>query len=297
MVNSMTGFASAKGSLDGARWSWEIRSVNARGLDLRLRLPDGLDDLEPAVRKALTARLVRGNITLGLRLVNEQRDARALLNSDLLDVGLAALKTIELRAEEQGLHLTASTAAEILSLKGMMDGQEPRDGDQTALVAALKAQIPALLEAFCAARAAEGAELATVLSAQIDEIERLVQRAATAAATRQEKMAETLKTNLAAILDNAAGADPDRVAQELAMLAVKADIAEELDRLAAHITAAKALLAARGAVGRKFDFLMQEFNREANTLCSKSGSTELTQIGLDLKSVIDQMREQVQNIE
>lgn len=293
----MTGFAALKGAGHGASWAWEVRSVNARGLDLRLRLPEGLDDLEITVRKAFSEKLTRGNVSLGLRLQSNAANAAAGLVSDQLDKVLAALKIVEQRAETIDLHLTASSAADVLALRGVLDQSDQAETDQTALIADLKAQIPTLIAAFSSARADEGRALGQILNEQLARIKTLVAEAALAAVERQAQVAENLQVNLKRVLDNSEGADSARVAQELAMLAVKADVAEEIDRLGAHISAALDLLAAKAPIGRKFDFLMQEFNREANTLCSKSGSTELTRIGLDLKTVIDQMREQVQNVE
>ena len=297
MVNSMTGFAALKGAGHGVSWAWEVRSVNARGLDLRLRLPEGLDDLEITVRKAFSEKLTRGNVSLGLRLQSNAANAAAGLVSDQLDKVLAALKIVEQRAETIDLHLTASSAADVLALRGVLDQSDQAETDQTALIADLKAQIPTLIAAFSRARADEGRALGKILNEQLARIKTLVAEAALAAVERQAQVAENLQVNLKRVLDNSEGADSARVAQELAMLAVKADVAEEIDRLGAHISAALDLLAAKAPIGRRFDFLMQEFNREANTLCSKSGSTELTRIGLDLKTVIDQMREQVQNVE
>ncbi|MEJ6500442.1 MAG: YicC/YloC family endoribonuclease [Rhodobacterales bacterium] len=293
----MTGFAALKGAGHGVSWAWEVRSVNARGLDLRLRLAEGLDDLEITVRKAFSEKLTRGNVSLGLRLQSNAANAAAGLVSDQLDKVLAALKIVEQRAETIDLHLTASSAADVLALRGVLDQSDQAETDQTALIADLKAQIPTLIAAFSRARADEGRALGQILNEQLARIKTLVAEAALAAVERQAQVAENLQVNLKRVLDNSEGADSARVAQELAMLAVKADVAEEIDRLGAHISAALDLLAAKAPIGRKFDFLMQEFNREANTLCSKSGSTELTRIGLDLKTVIDQMREQVQNVE
>jgi len=297
MVNSMTGFAALKGSLEGARWHWEVRSVNARGLDIRLRLPEGLGDLEQVLRKSLTSEVTRGNITLSLRLFGANENSTMSLDLDQLEVVMSALKTVDETAQDVGVHLTASTGAEILALRGILDTSDTKLGDQDAVIKCLKQELPPLVNAFIAARAAEGEALQTILFGQLSQIRTLVSRALKAAQTRQVQAAETFRLNLARILENSEGADESRVAQELAMLAVKADVAEEIDRLNAHCDAADTLLTSAGAVGRKFDFLMQEFNREANTLCSKSGSKELTKIGIDLKTVIDQMREQVQNVE
>jgi uncharacterized protein (TIGR00255 family) len=297
MVNSMTGFAALKGNIDGAGWAWEVRAVNARGLDLRLRLPEGLDDLEAVIRKAFSAALSRGNVSINLRLFTEGGAGRMTLDEGQLSGVLEALKNVENRAGDVGLHLTASTAADILALRGVMEIRDNRDDIQKDLVNAIKAQVDDILASFVAARASEGAALVGILREQLDRVAGLVNEAATAAQTRQTQVAQNLQANIAAVLDNSEGVDEARLAQELAILAVKADVTEEVDRLRAHIDAASDLLASAGAVGRKFDFLMQEFNREANTLCSKSGSTDLTRIGLDLKTVIDQMREQVQNVE
>jgi uncharacterized protein (TIGR00255 family) len=297
MVNSMTGFAALKGNIDGAGWAWEVRAVNARGLDLRLRLPEGLDDLEAVIRKAFSAALSRGNVSINLRLFTEGGAGRMVLDEGQLSGVLDALKKVEDRAGDAGLHLTASTAADILALRGVLDMRDNRDDIQKDLVNAMKAQVEGILASFVAARASEGAALVAILSEQLGRVAALVDEAATAAQTRQAQVAQNLQANIAAVLDNSEGVDEARLAQELAILAVKADVTEEVDRLRAHIDAARDLLASDGAVGRKFDFLMQEFNREANTLCSKSGSTDLTRIGLDLKTVIDQMREQVQNVE
>lgn len=293
----MTGFAALKGSIEGAHWAWEARSVNARGLDIRLRLPEGLGDLEALVRKTLSAALTRGNVSLSLRLTREAHGGMLALEQDQLDVVLSALKTAELRAENVDLHLTASSAADILALRGVLDTRESNDGDQSELVNALKAQVVDLTAAFVAARRDEGSALHAILADQLGQIDGLVKAAQMAANARQKQVSENFRENLDKILGNSEGLDEGRIAQELALLAVKADITEEIDRLAAHIEAGAELLNSSGAVGRKFDFLMQEFNREANTLCSKSGSTDLTRIGLDLKTVIDQMREQVQNVE
>jgi uncharacterized protein (TIGR00255 family) len=297
MVNSMTGFAALKGNIDVAGWAWEVRSVNARGLDLRLRLPEGLDDLEAVVRKAFSAALSRGNVSINLRLFTEGGTGRMALDDGQLAVVLEALKNVENRAGDTGLHLTASTAADILALRGVMEMRDNRDDIQKDLVNAMKAQVDEILASFVAARGSEGAALVAILTEQLGRVRGLVEEATIAARTRQAQVAENLQANIAAVLDNSEGVDEARLAQELAILAVKADVTEEIDRLRAHIDAADELLVAKGAVGRKFDFLMQEFNREANTLCSKSGSTELTSVGLDLKTVIDQMREQVQNVE
>ncbi|MDI3337283.1 YicC family protein [Defluviimonas aestuarii] len=300
MVNaclvSMTGFATRRGEGEGFGWTWDVRSVNGKGFDLRLRLPDWIDGLEPAVRAAVAKVAGRGNITLTLKLARDTGSEALRVNAAGLDAVLTALTTVRARAEAAGLELATPSTAEILALRGVTD--QGGDTEETGpLLKALLNDLTPLLSDFAAMRAAEGRALGEVISGQIARIETLTTEAKAAADARRPEMERTLRENLAQVLAGAAEADPARVAQELALLAVKADVTEELDRLSAHIDAARELLAEPGAVGRKLDFLMQEFMREANTLCSKSGNAVLTRIGLDLKTVIDQMREQVQNVE
>jgi uncharacterized protein (TIGR00255 family) len=297
---SMTAFATLRGQGTGAlaafSWVWEVRSVNGKGLDLRLRLPDWVEGLEPAVRAELTRRIGRGNVAAGLRL-NRASGAEALrVNPGALSAALAAMAQVQAAAGVAGVALAAPSPADVLALRGVTETAAAEDTDTPALLAALMADLGAALDDFDAMRRAEGRALGAVLAAQMDQIAALVTDARTAAEARRPKVAETLRDALARVAQ-ATDADPARVAQELAMLAVKADIAEELDRLTAHVAAARALLAQGGPIGRKFDFLSQEFNREANTLCSKSGHAALTRVGLELKTTIDQLREQVQNVE
>jgi uncharacterized protein (TIGR00255 family) len=297
MIVSMTGFAARKGQGAGAAWHWEVRSVNGKGLDLRLRLPEWIDGLEPLLRAELSRRVQRGNVSLTLKLTREAGAEPLRINRAVLASVLSGLAEVTEAAAMRGLVLDAPSAAEVLGLRGVLDQGVAEEDDTEPLRSALMADLPPLLEAFSTARAAEGAALAAVLGAQIDLIAALTADAATEAALRREAMGQTLRDSLARVLANTAGLDETRLAQELALTVVKADVTEELDRLTAHIAAARALLADPGPVGRRFDFLTQEFNREANTLCSKAQSIALTRIGLDLKTVIDQMREQVQNVE
>lgn len=296
MIMSMTGFAAARGAQAAHTWSWELRSVNSKGLDLRLRVPDWLDGLETALRADLGKAVKRGSLTLSLKVSRADDGAGLRLNTAALDTLLDAVAETERRAEERGLVLDPSRASDILGLRGVWDASGA-DDEVAPLVAQMKSEFPALLNDFLAMRQSEGAALAKVLADQFDRVEVLAAQAKELAEARRPVMAETLRSNLAKVLENTEGADPDRLAQELAMLAVKADVTEELDRLSAHVAAARELLGKGGAVGRKLDFLMQEFNREANTLCSKSQSSDLTALGLELKAVIDQIREQVQNVE
>ena len=296
MIRSMTGFASASGALEGWSWSWELRGVNGKGLDLRLRVPDWVEGLEVALRKQVTAEVARGNITCNLRIASAENDGTLQDNTAQVDTLLAALQEIETRAMDAGVSLAPSRASDILTMRGALE-QSDQAQDIDALREALLAEFPAVLEDFNAMRRQEGAALADVMQDQLNEVETLAAKAAALADARKEDTAANLRRNLARVMNNSEGADADRVAQELALIAVKADVTEEIDRLAAHVAAARALIGQGGPVGRKLDFLMQEFNREANTLCSKAQSTELTTVGLALKAVIDQMREQVQNVE
>jgi uncharacterized protein (TIGR00255 family) len=296
MITSMTGYATATGEGHGYRWTWELRAVNGKGLDLRLRVPDWIDGLETALRAQITKAAARGNITLSCRVGRDGAEAGLRLNNEMLGTVIAAMMEVETRARASGLSLSPATAADIVALRGVLE-QGSGDDDTGPLKAALIKQMPDLLAAFNEMRQGEGARMAEVLSAQIAEVARLTEAASALTAARQHAMQSNLRRNLAKVMDGADGADAARVAQELAIIAVKSDIMEEIDRLRAHVAAARDLLSAGGPVGRKFDFLMQEFNREANTLCAKAQMTELTETGLALKVVIDQMREQVQNVE
>ncbi|SFK61823.1 YicC/YloC family endoribonuclease [Shimia haliotis] len=296
MLHSMTGFAALKGEADGYTWAWDLRSVNAKGLDIRLRMPDWIEGLEPAVRAALSKALGRGSVNLNLR-VNKGEDQGTLSVSPTnLQAAIDALQVVESAAMEQGIALQPSRAVDLMAVRGVLETTVTQT-DNKALLSVLTAQLPSLISSFIEMREAEGQALLEVLSEQLVQIERLTVSASEAAEARREATAQTLKDNLARVMENTEGADEARVAQELAMIAVKSDVMEELDRLNAHVSAARDLLQTEGPVGRKLDFLMQEFNREANTLCSKAQSVDLTRIGLDLKAVIDQMREQVQNVE
>jgi uncharacterized protein (TIGR00255 family) len=295
-MESMTGFASAKGAAHGASWSWELRSVNGKGLDLRLRVPDWIEGLEARLRTRLTSEVGRGNVTLNLRLAREEGSPDLSVNPAGLNAIIAAMARVEAEAMQAGLSLAPATAADILGLRGVLETRG-LDADTGPLLAALLADFETVLADFRAMRRAEGQALARVIAGQLQQITALVDQIAAATEARQADIAAALRANLARVLDNSDGADPQRVAQELALIAVKADVTEEIDRLRAHVAAATALLQDKEPVGRKLDFLTQEFNREANTLCSKAQHVALTRIGLDLKTVIDQMREQVQNIQ
>ncbi|MDU8941929.1 YicC/YloC family endoribonuclease [Ovoidimarina sediminis] len=297
MTHSMTGYATRDGAGEGWRWTWELRSVNGRGLDLRLRLPDWPGEIEPQVRAALSKAAQRGNVTCALRLTRADAEGVATLNAAALTTVLSTLREIEVRAEEAGLTLVHPTAADIATMRGVLTADAGEEADPAPLRAAILADLPPLIEAFTEMRASEGAALESVLRGQIDAVEKTTHAARALLKTRGEAMEQSFRDALAKILSRTEGMDEARIAQELAVLAVKADVTEELDRLDAHVAAARELLDLKGAKGRKLDFLCQEFNREANTLCSKAGFPDLTRLGLDLKHTIDQMREQIQNLE
>jgi uncharacterized protein (TIGR00255 family) len=292
-IASMTGYATREGAAPGYSWTWEMRGVNARGLDIRLRLPEGLGALEAELRKRIGAVAARGSVNVTLRLSREEEGGATGVDPAALVAALDALTQVRRAAEQRGIALGPSTPADILNLRAMHDTARAEEMPPAEV---FLADADALLDAFQEMRRGEGAALATVLGEQIDRIAALTLAARDAAAARSERQADVFRANLEALME-ASDLDEARLAQELALLAVKSDVTEELDRLHAHVAAARELLSRGGPVGRKFDFLMQEFNREANTLCSKSQDAALTAIGLDLKLAIDQTREQVQNVE
>lgn len=294
-MRSMTGFASVTGEAAGRRWRWEIKSVNGRGLDLRFRLADTLGANEAALRAIVAKQATRGSFTIQLWEDLAREEGALRLNASALQSVVDALEAAELAADAAGLSLAPSRAADILAIKGVMekggDVPAPDEGVKAALLSTFSDAIRALVTA----RAEEGARQQAQLSGLVDEIETLTQAAANAFDEQQDGAPRRLALKLAELSETEV--DPDRLAQELALIAVKGDIREELDRLTTHIEAARDLLGEAGAIGRKLDFLTQEFNREVNTLCSKSGSAELTRIGLAMKVAVDQVREQAQNVE
>ncbi len=296
MTHSMTAFASRNGSLAAVSWSWEMRGVNARGLDMRFRLPEGIEGLERALRAALTKSLARGNVTVNLRLTRDDAGVAATLDEAQLDAVLRALDAVQDRAFAIGVTLAQPTAADVLDQRGVMVATRSDDVSDD-LAAALIAEIDPLVADFVTMRQVEGSALHDVITGQLAQIETLTIAAAEAAAARAPQVKASLTTALRRVLEDVGEVEEGRIAQELALLAVKSDVTEEIDRLKAHVGAARDLLATRKPAGRKLDFLAQEFNREANTLCAKAQSAPLTAIGLDLKAVIDQMREQIQNVE
>ena len=296
MPNSMTAYATKTGSEGPFSWVWELRGVNGKGLDLRLRVPDWVEGLEPALRAELTKVLARGNVQASLKISREEGAAALNLDAEAVMRVINGIRQIEAIANKEGVALAATTAADILGMRSVTDAAANEDG-VAALANTLKGEIAPLVADFATMRAHEGAALGEVIARQLANIDALVARAKATLPDRNKAQADTFKAGLARVMGEVADIDEAKLAQELAQLAIKSDVMEEIDRLEAHITAAQEMLGSDGPIGRKFDFLMQEFNREANTLCSKSGDAELTRIGLDLKVLIDQMREQIQNVE
>lgn len=296
MVHSMTGFASGTGAQAAYSWHWELRSVNAKGLDVRLRVPDWIEGLEASLRAQLSKSVSRGNVTLTLRVQREDSAGALKVNETVLSSVLTALAHVQNVATARGVTLAPTTGADLLTQRGVLEQSAVEDDGKT-LSAILVADVEAVLAQFLKMRADEGQALHAVLSRALNDITDLVAEAEAAVTARKDENEAAFRAAVLRITQNSEVVEEQRIAQELAVLAVKADVTEEIDRLHAHIVAAAALLQERKPVGRKFDFLMQEFNREANTLCAKSQNKQLTRMGLDLKTVIDQMREQVQNVE
>jgi uncharacterized protein (TIGR00255 family) len=290
-IESMTGFARHETACaDGTRIVCEVRSVNGKSLDIRVRLPQGLDRLEPQIRHIVQAAIARGNlqITVSLEDTGQRQDLR--LNQTLLD------EIVKLAASLHARHgLALPTIGELLSMRGVME-TEATLADHDVDKAVLKA-VQGAATALKAFRAREGEALKALLHGQLLEIEKLTVKAAADVSRSPERIRERLAAQVQLLMDSAQGFDAQRLAAEAAILATKADIREELDRLDSHVATAKELMSGVGPVGRKLDFLSQEFNREANTLCSKSNASSMTTIGLELKAVVDQFREQVQNLE
>jgi len=293
-AHSMTGFARAAGHAGELAFAWELKSVNGRGLDLRFRLPPGFDALESPARQAVQAAFKRGSFQIALSVQSAAVSKPLTVNWTALDQVLAALKALEGKVAAEPPRLDG-----LLAIKGVLESAETpetdesrADRDQTLLKAFQEG-----LAALARSRGEEGARLIAVLMSQIDGIETLTAKAKELAAGQAGLIKARLEQNLEALMTAQPALPADRIAQEAALLMVKADVREEIDRLTAHVAQARDLLGSGEPQGRKLDFLAQEFNREANTLCSKAVDIELTRIGIELKTLIDQWREQVQNLE
>ncbi|MEM9267869.1 MAG: YicC/YloC family endoribonuclease [Pseudomonadota bacterium] len=294
-MQSMTGFASLSAVHEGLAWAWDMRAVNGRGFDLRLRLAEGCEGLEAPVREAIGKAVKRGNVTVNLKTTQQSASDPIPLDGSALDALFARIAGLEARARAQNMEVGPTSIGSLLSIRGLLD--QSQSGLAPEALEQMAHNIPDLVEMFVTARAKEGSAIARILEGQLAKMTELCAAARQTAEIRDARTGELLAQRVKAVLGEASQIEPDRLAQELALLAVKADVSEELDRLEAHIAAARSLVRASGPSGRKLDFLTQEFNREANTLCSKSGSNELTTIGLDMKVTIDQMREQAANVE
>lgn len=291
-IESMTGFARAAGTTGAHAFAWEVRSVNGRGLDVRVRVPTGFDSFSEAARKQFSTAFTRGTLHVSLALTSEASTPRPRINQEALAALIEAASQVKLPAG-----IEPATLDGLLAIRGVVEVSE-EDGD--ALSQLEKPVLAALAETIAAlkqARLAEGRALEAIISGHLDTIARLTLAAEAHPGRSVEAIRARLAGQIASLLDASNALEPQRLHQEAALLAVKADIREEIDRLHAHVAALRELLAQGGPIGRKLDFLAQEFGREASTLCAKAGDPGLSRIGLELRTVVDQLREQVQNVE
>ncbi len=296
-MKSMTGFASESGSGDGFDWRWDVRSVNGRGLDLKLRLPSGLEALDAPLRAVAQKYLTRGSVSAQLSLTFQRVEAAQTIDAAALSRALDGLQFIRTECEARGMPVDAVSAESLISLVNSgADGPDERP-DAAALKKPLEAAFDLTIKGLLRVREAEGAQLNSVISGQMAQIESLIRDAESCAVEAVTALRDRTMRQVRELMgaDNALNAE--RLEQEVAILATKADIREEIDRLKAHVVAARALLDSGEPIGRRLDFLTQEFNRETNTICSKSATEALTRIGLDLKTVVEQLREQAANVE
>ncbi|NKB51303.1 MAG: YicC family protein [Rhizobiaceae bacterium] len=294
MLRSMTGFGRSEGQLDGVGWNWELRAVNGKNLDIRLRLPSGYERMEQVAKKQIAEEISRGNLQVSLSLGRRGGATATVLNEDMLERVIAAIEKIESISQR-----APSSAADILAIRGVLDTNDAELGEdqQKKLEAMMLESLRQATAALNQNREQEGAALSTILLGLVRQVKDLTDAAENDPSRSSEAIAERLQEQLNRIDGLNGELDGERLHQEVALLATKADIREELDRLAAHTTAAADLIRNGSPIGRKLEFLAQEFNRECNTLCSKSNAVSLTNIGLELKVVIDQFREQCLNVE
>lgn len=291
---SMTGFARTEGSSGGYDWTFEVKSVNGKSLDLRTRLPHGLDSLEQELRKLAGQYFKRGNLQLNLQMNRQQGVASLAVNEATLEAILKIAESLRQRLGSPPINVE-----NLLGLRGVLETSEQSD-DEDALAARHVALIESAKEVFAALsemRKQEGERIEKFIADQVTRIYDLTIAARDCPGRQPEALKARFVEQVAKLLEANEGLDPDRLHAEAVIIATRADVQEELDRLFAHVEAARELIASDDAIGRKLDFLAQEFNREANTLCSKASCKELSHIGLDMKTTIDQLREQVQNIE
>ena len=293
-LSSMTGFARGHGVSGSYAWSWELKSVNAKGFDLRFRVPQGWDAVEAPARAKAAEALARGTVYANLSIARQDVAPTVRINESVLQAIINVLKGLDGKIDAAAPRLDG-----ILAMKGVMEVVDPVEDEAERLTAeaAAVASFTDVLRGLAEMRHHEGEALGRILSGRLDEISALSKRADASAARRPDAVKARLAEQVAVLLATSDRFDPDRLHQEAVLIAAKADVREELDRLGAHVTQARHLLSQGTAVGRKLDFLSQELNREANTLCAKSNDVELTNLGLELKGVVEQFREQVQNLE
>ncbi|MDX0978539.1 YicC family protein [Sinorhizobium medicae] len=293
-LQSMTGFARSEGSSGRYRWAWELRSVNGKGLDMRLRLPPGLERFEPDCRRLASQHFARGNVQVGLSLSRTETSVEAVVNEDALAAVLKLRERLGDAIDPAPLKLDT-----LLSIRGIVDFREPEESESERAErdAEVLAGLEGALADLRAMREEEGKALGQVLLAQVDRMEKLAAIVENDPSRSPKAIADRLAQQVSMVIDNASSIDRERLHAEVALLATKADLREELDRLSSHIAAARDLLTKGGPVGRKLDFLAQEFNRESNTICSKSNAAAVSAAGIELKVEIDHFREQVQNLE
>lgn len=290
-LQSMTGFARGTGAGSGVQWVWEIRSVNGKGLDVRFRGPPGMERLEQVAREQAASRFTRGSIQLGLTIRRNTQGSTIRVNRPALE------ELVQIVREFPETEGRSPSVERLMAIRGIVDITDEETEASDEVLQDIITTLREALDQLMAMRRAEGEAVAAILSSRLDQIEILTSAARANPARAPEAIRARLSAQLALLLDETSTLDVERLHQEAALLATRADIAEEVDRLTAHVLAARELMAIGGAVGRRLDFLAQEFNREANTLCSKSNDRSLTAIGLDLKATVDQFREQVQNLE
>jgi uncharacterized protein (TIGR00255 family) len=293
-INSMTGFAREAGATGPYQWAWEIKTVNGRGLDVRLRTPPGYDSFGEEARQQIQKALSRGMCQLNLTVTRAATTPRARVNEGMLAALAEAIGRLKL---PEGVR--PASVDGLLAVRGVVDIEDEDDDQELAGAVAqdLRAAVGRMIASLQEARRGEGRALAAVVEGHLTAIEQLVADADACPARQPDAVRARLQSQIAALLDSGPALDPARLHQEAVLIAARADIREELDRLGAHVEAARQVLRDAGAVGRRLDFLAQEFGREANTLCAKANDVALSRIGLDLKAVVEQFREQVQNVE
>jgi uncharacterized protein (TIGR00255 family) len=291
-MNSMTGFGRVNGASGRHSWAWEMKSVNGRGLDVRLRVPPGFDVLGEEARKLVQGKMARGSVQINLSVQSAATEMTLKVNEAALASLVAALGRVTLPKDMKPASLDG-----LLAVRGIIEFAGDEDDVLASLGPALSMGLAEAVTSLCANRASEGAAIQAMLTDQIDRIEQLVLACEAHPARTAEAIRARLESQVALLMSNGAALDSNRLHQEAALLAVKADVREEIDRLKAHIAAARTMLRGGGAIGRKLDFLSQEFGRETSTLCAKANDVSLSALGMELRTIVDQMREQVQNVE